>query len=1199
MAHQSDQEVIEKTHNTARFFTDNRQISWVLLIGTILWGFFGYWTMPKRKDPEIPVRSAVAIVSWPGANTENVEDRVTRAVERQLAENSKIEKLESTTRAGVAVVTITLEKTVADTAKEFDDIWLKLSNMQGLPDGATIQFKKDFGDTSALMLTVASPRASAIDVQLRAQKIEAAIHAVRSGAPPTSGGSQATLVAAFPHSLDARELAVIGRELAQWAEARGAKNVRVVSGDGFFGIDAETRASDEKILNNARDFVAERLRAAELHPDVWPLIVVRDPNDTEKRLSRVAGEKYSYRDLDNYTDQLEKALQAVPQVAKVTRAGVLNDAVFLDYSQERLAAYGVSPAQIVNALTARNVVARGGAMELQGKSVLIAPAGEFANEQEIGDVIVARGSNGAPVYLRDLATINRAYESGQYLAYSTWKDSAGNWQRTRTITLSLTMKSGLQIADFGDAVYAQLDKTRALLPEDLMIQKVSDQPLQVEENVDLFMSSLYEAIVLVVLVALIGFWEWRSALLMALSIPVTLAMTFGMMRVLGIDVQQVSVASLIIALGLLVDDPVVAGDAIKRDLDKGLPRVIAAWLGPTKLATAILFATITNIVAYLPFLTLTGDSGRFIYSLPIVLTASLVASRLVSMTFIPLLGYYLLRRSKKAEQSMEERRNKGFAKFYYRSVGAAIRHRWAVLGAAVMLLVAGFYGVRGLKQAFFPKDLSYLSYVDVWLPEDSPVATTRQTAAEVDAIIREVGDRYGLESVTTFVGGGGPRFWFSVAPEQRQSNYAQLVIKVRDKHETAHLLRPLQDALSARVAGARIDVRRLESGPAIGVPVSIRVSGEEIGTLREIATKVEDLLRRAPNAERVRDNWGADNFSVNLRVDPDRANAAGVTNQDVSRSAAGALNGSMVGTLYEGDHKIPIVSRLRASERQVLSDVGNLYVHSTQNGNAKVPLRQISDLDFDRETAKIQRRNHARTITIGAFPVEGALPSEVLAHVKPELETLQKSLPPGYEIVIGGEFEEQQKAFKDLVVVLVISVIAIFVALVIQFRSSVKPLIVFSAIPFGAVAALISLRAMGAPFGFMAFLGVISLIGVIVSHVIVLFDFIEEKHEAGAPLMEALLDAGILRLRPVLVTVGATVLGLFPLAMHGGPLWEPLCYVQIGGLTAATVITLVLVPVLYAIFVLDLKLVKWDAPTHPNHDPQQPTFADPALLAAE
>jgi multidrug efflux pump subunit AcrB len=261
------------------------------------------------------------------------------------------------------------------------------------------------------------------------------------------------------------------------------------------------------------------------------------------------------------------------------------------------------------------------------------------------------------------------------------------------------MKSGLQIADFGAAVEKKLAETRPLLPEDLVTNRVSDQPLQVAENVDLFMSSLYEAIVLVVLVALIGFWEWRSAVLMALSIPITLAMTFGFMHLLGVDIQQISIGALIIALGLLIDNPVVAGDAIKNDISRGLPRRIAAWLAPTRLANAILFATITNIVAYLPFLLLTGDTGSFIYSLPIVLAASLVASRLVSMTFVPLLGMVLLRAPKKPVTPLSERRERGFAGVYTRFVRQAIRHRWLALGAALTLLGVGALSVRGLKHS--------------------------------------------------------------------------------------------------------------------------------------------------------------------------------------------------------------------------------------------------------------------------------------------------------------------------------------------------------------------------------------------------------------------------------------------------------------------------------------------------------------------
>jgi multidrug efflux pump len=1193
MSHgKSDAEIVRTTHNTARFFTETRHISWVLLLGTVFWGVYGYFRMPQRKDPDVPVRVAVAICPWPGASAEKIEQLVTRKIEEKIAENPRVDKIESNTRTSVAIVTVELEENAKDRAKEFDDINLKLDSIDDLPQGAgPIRFIKDFGDTASLMLTVASPLASDVEISLRAQGIRKAIEEARRGRPAQAAGTPVTAVVCYPPSIDAR---MVLHQFSLWVRDAAAAGMiregRILQGAAFVGLDGLTDRTDAEILRHGDRFVHEKLRASELHPDTWSPFVIRDPGEAEARLREAAGEKYTYRELDDFTDLIKRTLQTVSQVSKVTRSGVLEERVYLEYSQERLAAYGVRPQSLPQILSARNITLPGGVMELEGRDLRIAPSGEFRDENEIAGVLVPAGSRGRPIYLRDLVQIERAYDSpARYLNFFTRRNARGEWERSRAVTLAVQMRAGEKIGDFGEAVDRALADLRRRLPDDLIIARTSDQPLQVEENVHLFMTSLYEAIILVVLVSLVGFWEWRSALLMALSIPITLAMTFGMMDVLGIDIQQVSIASLIIALGLLVDDPVVAGDAIKRGLSAGHPPVVAAWLGPTKLASAILYATITNIVAYLPFLLLTGDTGLFIYSLPVVIAISLVASRVVSMTFIPLLGYYLLR--PKAEKSVEERRKSGFASFYYRVGSWAIEHRWKSLSASLVLLAAGGVLASGLKSQFFPKDLSYLSYVDVWLPEDAPLSATRDAAQRAEAIIRETAERAGregkgkegkpreiLESLTTFLGGGGPRFWFSVSPELQQLNYAQILIQVKDKHDTAHLVAPLQEALSAGVPGARIDVRQLETGKPVGIPVSIRISGDDVPALRRFAEESARILRATPGAERVRDNWGAGSFLVKLEIDPDRANLAGVTNQDVALASATAMNGYQVGTLREGHKQIPVVARLAMDERATLSDIQDLYVYSSQ-GSQKVPLGLVSSVGYGLEAEKIQRRDQFRTITVSAFPAAGLLPSEVLGAAQPQLKRLEAELPPGYRMEIGGEYEEQRKGFIDLAVVLLISVIMIFLALVVQFRHAVKPFIVFAAIPYGAAGALAALRLMGAPFGFMAFLGVVSLVGVIVSHVIVLFDFIEESHAEGKPLEEALLDAGIMRLRPVLITVGATVFALFPLASHGGPLWEPMCYAQIGGLTVATFVTLLLVPVLYAIFVMDLKLVRWQEPS--------------------
>jgi multidrug efflux pump subunit AcrB len=1132
------------------------------------------------------VRVALALCDWPGASAERVEELITRRIEEKVAENVWVDKIESTSRVGQGFVYITLRDECKDTAKEFDDIKLRLDQIQGLPDGAgPLIFVKDFGSTAALFLTVASPKVGDVQVSLMAKTIGDAARAVRPEG--TDAGGRVSIVACFPTSIGPGAVRRAVQLFMDVATRDGTlRDARLFEGSGFVGVDAASDLDLDRLRVYGREFIRTRLRQAEIHPDAWPPAYVRDLGTLEAELKAVAGNKYSYRELDEFTKLMKRTFQTIPQVTKVDRAGLLEERIYLTYSQERLAAYGLEPGRLRDAFSARNSPLPGGVLEIEGKNVAIDPKGEFESEREIGDMMVGSSSTGSPLYLRDLVDVTRTYESPpRFRGYYSWRDDAGRWQRSRAVTLAVQMRPGEKIGEFGEEIDAALERLKTQLPADLVFARTSDQPLQVEESIHLFMTSLYEAVLLVVLTALVGFWEWRSAALLALAIPLTLAMTFGMMSFLGVDLQQVSIASLIIALGLLVDDPVVAGDAIKRDLAAGHKRLVAAWLGPTKLATAILYATVTNIVAYLPFLLLSGSRGEFLRTLPIVLTCSLVASRIVSMTFVPLLGYSILRASKKPEVSIEERRTRGFAGWYTRAGGWAIRHRWQTLaGSVAFLVLGGFFGSQ-LKSQFFPKDLSYLFYIDVWLPEDAAASVTGEAAARVEEIVRDVTSHLGEEghhgtghpirSVTTFVGGGGPRFWFSVSPEPKQQNYAQVILQVRDKHLTRHLIDPLQEALVAAIPGARINVRELESGPPVGIPVSIRISGEDLALIRAEAEKVKDVFRAIPTAERVQDDWGVDGFVLGLDVDADRANMAGVTNFDVAVSSAAAIDGWQVGELREGDRRIPVIGRLRAEERARLEDIENLYVYSTQS-DRKVPLRQIGTFDLALQNQKILRRNQFRTITVSCFPTAGTLPSEVYAVAAGPLADVERGLPPGMKMGVGGEAEEQRESFAELGVVMMISILLIFLALVVQFKNAVKPFIVFAAIPYGMVGALGALWIMGAPFGFMAFLGVASLVGIIVSHVIVLFDFIEEAHERGAPLEQALLDAGILRLRPVLITVGATVFALVPLASHGGPLWEPLCYAQIGGLAVATLVTLLLVPVIYSIFVRDLKIVKWE-----------------------
>ncbi len=1165
--------------NVSRFFVESREIAWVALVAVCLWGIYGYYMMPQRRDPDVPNKQAVVATPWPDESAEKIEQLVTKPIEKTVASNSSVARIESVSRSNLSVVTFTLSSHLKQTGQTLDDIGGRLAALRSLPEGAGPPvFIRDFGDTATLLLTVASPYVDSNEIAFRASAIRTAIERIR----PTPGG-RASLILCFPTREDRRLISLGVRQFVDnAAQLNLVQDVQILDGPGFAGIDFTTAATDATLMGAVSDFIAQRYHRSELPPDSWAPFLVRDTKDTLQAVASVAAEKYSYRDLDEFSGLIERALLATartpddpPLVAKVVRSGQLQERIYLTYSQQRLASYGLKPDQLMPILSARNISIAGGQLDIGGKSVAIHPSGELRSEHELGDVAVASTAAGTPLYLRDLTDTARAYENPPgYLAYHSWQDASGRWKRSRAITLSVQMGNGQNIQTFSKAVNKTLADVLSRLPHDLIVEHSSDQPQQVAENVHLFMTSLYEAIALVVLISLLGFWEWRAALLMALAIPITLLMTFGMMNAAGIDLQQVSIATLIISLGLLVDDPVVAGDAIRSDLAKGMPASLACWIAPTRLGSAILFATITNIVAYLPFLLLSGNTGQFLYSLPVVITCSLIASRLVSMTFIPLLAFYLLK--PKPEASTVDRTH-GFAAIYCRAGRFAIRHRKLALLSSLLILACGGWIGANLGQQFFPKDLSYLAYVNVSLPEDAVFDEANDTTARVESIIEQVAAENGirLHSVNSYVGGAAPRFWYSLAPEPNHRNFAQLVIFAEDKHDIAKLLPLVQARASRQVAGAIVDAWQLETGDAVGIPIQVRISGDHIETLRKLADNVKGILRGIPASTRIRDDWGDDRFDVQLVVDPDRAAAAGITNFDVASASTSGMSGIPVTTLREGNKQIPVIARLRADERARLDDINNLYVYS-HAGTQKIPLRQVAHVAYSLKTEVIRRRNQYRTITVSAVPRNGILASRIMAEFGPKAKELARTLPTGYRLEIGGEQEKQDHGNQELTIVLAVSVAAIYLALALQFRNALKPLIVLAGVPYGIVGALAALYLMNAPFGFMAFLGVISLVGVIVSHIIVLFDYVEEKNQHGEPFEQAILDAGIMRLRPVLITVGATVMALVPLAVHGGPLWEPMCYAQIGGLGAATVVTLLLVPIMYSICVLDLKIIRWN-----------------------
>ncbi len=1165
--------------NLARLFVEKRQIAWVALVGTLIWGLVAFLRLPQRKDPEITIKTAVITTGWPGAKAEDVEQLVTIPIEQTARQVAKVDKVVSTTRAGISTVFVTLEDSSrrADVDVAWNDLRARIDLLaRRLPRGtAPPMVNTSFGDTATVVYSVASPLVDDIELDVRAAAIHRALAEVRQGKDrvstvfiPAAGVAHGAVAAAIDRYVE------LGR-------ARGVlTDPKIVWGRSFVAVDdtpAESAALDKLLV----DFRTHVLGGELPHPDVWDPIVVRSLDELRGKLAAAAHEKYSYRQLDDFTRTLRDGLARVPEVARVDRHGVVPETVHLLYSQERLAAFGLHPQQIAQALGARNPSLPGGAIGTGKQTVLVDPESSISSVDELLAAVVATSKEGRPIHLRDVADVQRTYETPISDASYLHVRHGDTWHRTRSIAIAVQLRSGVQATVVGeklDKLTAELGKA---LPRDLIVEKTSDQPELVRHKIGDFLRALAEAIAIVIAFALI-FMERRSAMLVAASIPLTLAMTFGFMDLLHLDLQQVSIAALIIALGLLVDDPVIASDAINREIAHGTPRERAAWLGPTKLAKAILYATLTNTVAFAPLLLVTGSMGEFIFAMPMVVVLSLVSSRIVSMTFMPLLGYYLLRGQRGYEAALDgDGSSARLARGYNRVTEWVLEHKAKSGLAFLVFLVVGLAPARFIRTQFFPVEALQRFYVHVRLPEGADVRASDAIAKAAEgALLAAEGDR--IEQITSFVGNGGPRWWSNVSPEPKNPAYALLIVKTKHADDSIPMIGRATNLLRQRVPGAKFEVYRISSGKPAVTPVEIRLTGPDAAQLRAHGDRIKTILRAVPQTGDVGDDWGAEAVKLTVRVDEARAAAAHVTNADVAQSSMMALSGARLTALREGDRLVDVIMRLRPNERGDASHLRNLYVWSQATGKA-VPIEQIATIGATLEPQKIVRQGLERTITLGAIPKDGELASTLLAAAKPELEKLH--LPPGYTIELGGEQELQARSFATVSIALKVSVVLIFLTLVWQFAHVFKPLIVFAAIPFGLVGVVLGLTLTNTNFGFMAFLGVASLIGVIVSHIIVLFDFIEEARERGVELHRAVIDAGLVRLRPVLVTVLATVGGLIPLAIEGGTMWRQLVYVQIGGLLLATIVTKGVVPLLYVVFVETLGVVKWKPDEEHGEEP--------------
>jgi multidrug efflux pump subunit AcrB len=1176
MAHQTAKEL--QAGGLAQYCVTYRGVTWTALVAVLIWGATSFTKLGQQEDPTIPQLVGLLVTSFPGATAAKVEELVTKPLERKISELDSVDELISQSRPGISSLQIKQRPgSYAHIEQEWQRLRIK-ANEAGLPAGCgQPTLRSDFGNTITLLFGLTSPPAAEAECIARADLLRDTLAEMRGGA--SRGEGHAAVAAFFPAGTAESYRDSIGRRFQSALQASGLVSAaQARQGHSYVLVDMTTSASRARL----EQFIADFTRTVsgtdqETHPDFGRPILLMGDEDPLAQVRAAAPPRYSYRTLEIAAQAFEDDLKQLRSVGQVTKIGIVQETIYLLYSAAQADGYGLEPEAIAKAIAQRNAIIPGGTLHTQGQNFPVQLSGEFHSDDELLGTLLGTGRSGQPVYLRDLFEVRRMYEAPVPFQVDVWKRAAAGapLRPQRAVMLSVEMKTGNIIGDFNEEVKQVAARLQERLPEGLEIQTLSDQPTAVAHRLDHFIRSFMEAVGIVIMVALL-LMDWRSALVVAAAIPLTVAMTLGGMHLCGIQLHQISIAALIIALGMLVDDPVVASDAINRELHAGEPPERAAWLGPVRLRRAIFFGTIINIVAFLPLMLLPGDTGAFIFAIPAVVTMALLASRLVSMTFIPLLGFYILRGQTGLEEGGEVRRLipfrwidqalRGALPVYRWALQRALRFPWLTIGLTYGLLVASLGLTRFFGTQFFPPAERNQMLVDIELPATASIASTRQTTDDVMAVLRQHAE---ITSAGVFIGGTTPRFYYNVEPRAPANNLAQILVNTRTQDDVPGLLVELRAELDRQIAGARCVVKQLEQGPPIGAPIQIRLSGDNLDVLRGLAEKAAAAIRSA-GGYHVFDNLGLRTPTIVIDVDQNRANSLGISNEDIGRVSQLALGGLQVTEIREGDHLIPVIARLRIEERNEAAKILALYV---QNATHKpVPLVSFADIKIQPEYNSIPHYAQLRAVTVNSYVPAGELASAILAKARPGLDAI--ALPPGYNLEIAGEQKELQKGQSEMGAVIGISLAMIALVMVLQFNSVPKALVVLLTVPLGLIGAFTGLAVTHSPLGFMALLGIVSLAGIIVSHIIVLSDYIEEARGAGMPLEEALVQAGLVRLRAVLVTVLATVGGLVPLFLTGGALWHSLTSVHIFGLLLATLLTLLLLPVLYFVFCTRLKWIR-------------------------
>lgn len=853
------------------------------------------------------------------------------------------------------------------------------------------------------------------------------------------------------------------------------------------------------------------------------------------------GDGLSMRQLRDYVEQVRAEIRSVPDLGKVQMVGQQNEVFYLNFSTRKLAALGIDQSQVIQSLQAQNAVTPSGVIEAGPERISVRTSGQFASEADLRNVNLRLDDR---FYrLTDIAEITRGYVDPPQALF--------RYNGAPAIGLAIAMRDGGNIQTFGKALHARMDEMTAELPVGVGVHVVSDQAEVVEEAVSGFTRALFEAVLIVMLVSFVSLGI-RAGLVVACSIPLVLAMVFMFMEYSGITMQRISLGALIIALGLMVDDAMITVEVMVTRLEKGDSLHDAGTFAYTSTAFPMLTGTLVTVAGFVPIGLNSSSAGEYTFTLFAVIAVALLLSWLVAVVFAPVIAVHILPKRLQAKEKGPGR----IARAFDSGLLLAMRHRWWTIGLTIALFAASLGGMTLVQSQFFPASDRPEILVDLNLPQNASINETR---AQVDRLEASLQGDEDIARWSTYIGQGALRFYLPLDQQLQNPFYAQLVIVAKDIDARDRLVAKLNKRLREDFVGIGSFVQPLEMGPPVGRPIQYRISGPNVDQVRKHALELATLLDKNPDIGEMVYDWNEPGKVLRIDVAQDKARQFGLSSEDVANLLNSVVSGTTVTQVKDDIYLIDVIGRAEDSERSSPQTLENLQI-VTPRGVA-VPLRAFATVGYELEQPLVWRRDRKPTITLKAAVVSDIQPTDLVANLAPDIQKFSDGLPGGYSVATGGTVEESGKAQGPIASVLPLMLFLMATFLMIQLHSVAKTFLVFSVAPLGLIGVVLALVPTGTPLGFVAILGVLALIGIIIRNSVILVTQIDEFERAGDSPWQAVIDATHHRRRPILLTAAAASLGMIPIARE--VFWGPMAYAMIGGIFSATLLTLLFLPALY------------------------------------